>query len=199
MKEVGHLDSCTGCSGLFEALSSENQAGLDQEASGQYDADLERHGVPDTACRRSLIGEQDLNRLERYVIREGNKVIRRPCSMTFKFGNAGNLKLVPCSIAGGRVVLQLAVLPGTGSETPLLMSKELLRTLGVVMDMSCDSMHFKNLGVTVPLKVTKKGHYAVPLFPEGSDVFVGEHTQTHRAHRCRGSDRGERFTRNTSR
>lgn len=42
------IDSCTGRSGLFEALSSENQAGLDQEASGQYDADLERHGVPDT-------------------------------------------------------------------------------------------------------------------------------------------------------
>ena len=184
LKEVGHLDSCTGRSVLFEGLSSENQVEPDQEASEQYDADLERHGVPDTACRRSLIGEQVLNRMEQHVIREGNKVIRRPCTMTFKFGNAGNLTsteiaLVPCSIAGRRIVLQLAVLPGTGSETPLLMSKELLRTLGVVMDMSCDSMHFKNLGVTVPLKVTKKGHYAVPLFSDSSDVFVGEHTHRH--------------------
>ena len=134
LKEVGHLDSCTGRSDLFEALSSENRVEPDQEASEQYDADLERRGVPDTACRRSLIGEQVLNRMERYVIREGNKVIRRPCTMTFKFGNAGNLTsteiaLVPCSIAGRRIVLQLAVLPGTGSENPLLMSKERVSAL----------------------------------------------------------------------
>ena len=185
-REVNYVGPCTDRSGVFEALSSENRAEQDQEASGQYDADLERHGVPDTACRRSLIGEQVLKRMERYVMREGNKVIRRPCNMTFKFGNAGNLiskeiALVPCSIAGRRIVLQLAVLPGTGSETPLLMSKELLRTLGVVMDMSTDSMQFKNLGVTVRLKVTRKGHYAVPLFQEVGDVMVSEckHTTQH--------------------
>ena len=185
-KEASCVGTCTDWlrTDVFEALSSENQAGDDQEASGQYDADLESHGVPDTACRRSLIGEQVLKRMEQYVVREGNRVIRKPCSMIFKFGNAGNLTseelaLVPCSIAGRRIVLQLAVLPGTGAETPLLMSKELLRTLGVVMDMSTDSMHFKTLGVTVRLKVTRKGHYAVPLFPVGDEVLIGEKKHTH--------------------
>ena len=185
-REVDYIEPCTDRRNVFEALSSENQVKQNQKTSGQYDADLERHGVPDTACRRSLIGEQVfefLKRMERFVIHEGNKVIRRPCDMVFKFGNAGNLMskevaLVPCSVAGRRIALQLAVLPGTGSETPLLMSKELPRTLGVVMDMSTDSMNFKTLGVTVPLKVTKKGHYAVLLFDEVDDVMVSEYRHT---------------------
>ena len=162
-----------GSADSFETLSSKNQ---DVFAESDYEAHaaLDTHGVPDTACRRSLIGENVLERLEQHVRHEGLTVKRVPGTSTFKFGNAQQLKshefaIVPCTIGGRKVVLKLAVLPGAGAETPLLMSKELLKTLGVVLDTTSDTMLFKHLGgVTVKLGITERGHYAVPLFEESS-------------------------------
>ena len=68
---------------------------------------------------------------------------RVPGTSAFKFGNAQQLKshefaVVPCTIGGRKVVLKLAVLLGAGAETPLLISKELLKTFGVVLETTSD-------------------------------------------------------------
>ena len=79
------------------------------------------------------------------------------------------------------MLIQVAILPGSGSETPLLMSKELLKELGARLDLVHDTMSFARLGdQCVRLGITSKGHYAVPLF---------DFTHTHRAHHSRACDR----------
>lgn len=60
--------------------------------------------------------------------------------------------------------MQVAVLPTPGENTPLLMSKEMLKALGAQIDMTSDSMLFTTIGVKVNLRQTSRGHYAIPLF-----------------------------------
>ena len=151
---------------VFESFTADQE---ESEASEDYVARLDRHGVPDTACRRSLIGEHVLHDLEEHLKGLGRKVVRRKCMSSFRFGNAGELvshevAQIPCNIGHRKIVMQVAVLPTPGERTPLLMSKEMLKALGAYMDMNDDSMTFTKLGVTVRMGVTSKGHYAVPLF-----------------------------------
>ena len=170
----------------MDILSSESQGGSDSKAEGQYMADLSDHGVPDTACRRSLIGASVLERMEEHVRGVGCRIVRKKGVNVFRFGNAESLTstelaIIPCFIGGRKILLQVAVLPGTGSETPLLMSKELLRELGAVLDMTTDTMMFRNLkDVTVRLGRTNKGHYAVPLFQKNHEVHAT--TRAHTQH-----------------
>ena len=150
----------------------------DSQGSEQYMAPLDSHGVPDTACRRSLIGEAVLKKLEDRVRQLGDRVVRKPCVSEFKFGNSGLLTStevarIPCRIGHRRVVLQVAVLPHPGSHTPFLMSKEMLKALGTRMDLEHDVAHFEKLGVTIKLRETSKGHYAVPLFEGVVDRMRG--------------------------
>lgn len=78
---------------------------------------------------------------------------------------SSEVAVIPCCIAGRQVLIQVAILPGSGSETPLLMSKELLKELGARLDLVHDTMSFARLGdQCVRLGITSKGHYAVPLF-----------------------------------
>ena len=72
--------------------------------------------------------------------------------------------MIPSNIGGRNVVIHAAVLPGAGSRTPLLLSKELLKCLGCVMNMNDDEMFMKRLNTTVKLGITERGHYAIPLF-----------------------------------
>ena len=146
---------------FFEAHVADQEP--DHFDGEQYMASLDSHGVPDTACRRSLIGEAVLTKLEEKVRLMGDHVVRKPCISEFKFGNSGMLTSkevarIPCRIGHRRVVLQVAVLPHPGSYTPLLMSKEMLKALGTSIDLEKDVAHFSRLGET------SKGHYAVPLF-----------------------------------
>ncbi|CAK9001698.1 H3 lysine-79 specific) [Durusdinium trenchii] len=114
-------------------------------------AALETHGVPDTACRRSLVGENVLQRVEEYLKGHGRMVQRREATATFRFGNNGSLRarevaVIPCQISGRHVLIQVAVLPESGAETPLLLSKELLKDLGATLDLVNDTMSFARLG-----------------------------------------------------
>ena len=182
----GSMPSCTDVATFeIDILSSESQGGDDSKAAGQYIADLSDHGVPDTACRRSLVGASVLDRMEEHVRDLGCRVVRKKGINVFRFGNvesltSNELAIIPCFIGGRKILIQVAVLPGTGSETPLLMSKELLRELGAVLDMTTDTMLFRNLkDVTVRLGRTSKGHYAVPLFCDLKNHEVHATTRAH--------------------
>ncbi len=161
----------------FEVMSAENS-----EVKEVYmSAALDKHGVPDAACRRSLIGEKVLEKLERNLNEQGIRVLRKPVRNIFKFGNSETListevAVFECNIGHRRVVCQVAVLPGSGGSTPFLMSKEMLKGLGAVLDTTQDTMHFKHLGVTVQLGITSRGHYAVPLFENETRYERTTHT-----------------------
>ncbi len=100
---------------------------------------------------------------------QGYKIIRRKDNCTFKFGNAGTLTskevvLIPARIGNQRLVIRAFVLPSSGKWTPLLLSKEFLRSVGAVVDLDSDRMVFKKFGGSVWLKETSKGHYCIPTF-----------------------------------
>ena len=147
--------------------------GPDFESSPTATASVSDHAVPDTACRRTLIGQYTLHDMERHVLRTGLRVVRRSEVNSFRFGNSGELTStevasIPVCIGGKHVAIHAAVLPGSGSNTPLLLSKELMKMFGCVLDMNGDEMMFQRLGTKVKLHVTDRGHYAIPLFEPSS-------------------------------
>ncbi|CAE7889512.1 unnamed protein product, partial [Symbiodinium necroappetens] len=132
-------------------------------------ADLAEHGVPDTACRRTLVGESVLQRMSEALRQLGLRVRFIRENHEFRFGNSGTLKtkvsaLIPVCLGGKQLAIRAAVLPGAGSETPLLLSKELLRKLQVKLDMGNDRIEIGRYGVSAKLRETERGHYALPLF-----------------------------------
>ena len=146
-----HSLACTKDATIFEVFHSE------PKTEGQYiAASLETHGVPDTPCRRSLMGAAVLERRESHVNQAGMKVLRKPHATTFRFGNAEVLQsreipVVPFNLLGRKVVFSVAVLPGKGAHTPFLMSKEMLRSLRAIIDTNDDTVKFTRLGNIVPL------------------------------------------------
>ncbi|CAE7172674.1 unnamed protein product [Symbiodinium microadriaticum] len=153
-------------------------------------ADLADHGVPDTACRRTLVGESVLKRMSGMLRKLGLRVRFIRENHEFRFGNSGTLRtsvsaLIPVCLGGKQLAIRAAVLPGAGSETPLPRPKELLRKLQVKLDMGNDRIEIGRYGVNAKLRETSRGHYALPLF-EGmhgcqakKNVQSGEVAKTH--------------------
>ena len=153
---------------LQDVLSSDAH-----DSNVDFDPALARCGVPDTACRPMLVGE--------YILGLGLRVKRVKCRNRFRFGNSGALEseevaIIPAKIGSKVICVKASVLNGHGSRTPLLLSKELLRSLGAVMDMSRDQCHFRHVGETVVLRETNRGHYGIPMFEA---VNVEEGRQHH--------------------
>lgn len=103
--------------------------GQDELRDSNHDQTLIECGVPDTACRRTLVGEETLAGIEDHLRGKGLKVRRARVSSEFRFGNNGTLEshevaLLPAEIAGKRLVIRAAILPNQGRTTPLLLSKE---------------------------------------------------------------------------
>ena len=157
---------------IFEFFKKDGDLASSSEA---YMADLATHGVPDTACRRTLIGESVLQRMPEVLGRAGLQKRYIDEGHEFKFGNAGVIRteksvVIPVKLGNKQLAIKAAVLPGSGAGTPLLMSKELLRGLKANLDMENDVLVVRRCGVELKLKETERGHYAVPLF-EGMGVM----------------------------
>ena len=74
-------------------------------------------GVPDTACRRTLVGEETLRGIEVVLRGNGMGVKKAKVSNQFRFGNSGTIQsdesvLLPANVCGNRFVIKAAVLPG---------------------------------------------------------------------------------------
>eukprot|EP00435_Cladocopium_sp_Y103_P061432 s737_g23.t1 len=133
-------------------------------------AGLDAHAVPDTACRRTLIGEYVLSAMESRLNQLGLRVTRHEEENDFRFGNSGVLKSrqvarIPVTIGSKRLIIHAAVLPESGSRTPFLLSKELLKGLECVLDTCRDEMWLKRIDQRVKMGKTDKGHYAIPILP----------------------------------
>ena len=160
-----HLDDALE---LFEADVLRGGVANSAEHFAHQHASLEEHAVPDTACRKTLVGEYTLRGLESKLNSVGLKVLRYGEVNDFKFGNAGVLRSqevakIPVRLGSRTVVVHAAVLPGTGSQTPFLLSKELLKHLGCVLDTDRDVVVFKKLRQEISMGRTEKGHYAIPI------------------------------------
>lgn len=84
-----------------------------------FDETLSRNAVPDTACRRSLVGAYTLGRLEAHLKKQGYQVKRVKGNSTFRFGNAGTLvsqevAILPCCLGGKKFLVKASILPDEG-------------------------------------------------------------------------------------
>ena len=143
--------------------------GLSLEGAASSDPFLAECGVPDTACRRTLVGAYTLSCIERLLAGQGFRIRRASERNDFGFGNNGTLTseevaIIPARVGPRIILIRAAVLKGTGSKTPLLLSKELLRTMGAVIDTQKDRCEFKHLNCGIDMVETSKGHYGIPLF-----------------------------------
>ena len=134
-----------------------------------FDPTLAQCGVPDTACRRTLVGAYTLECIATRLRSQGLRVLRSPCRNSFRFGNDGTLvseevAVLPARVGSRVFFIKAAVLGGQGRSTPLLLSKDLLKRLGAVIDMNKDEVWFALLGERVELGETRRGHYGVQLF-----------------------------------
>ena len=97
---------------------------------GSFDPVLAQCGVPDTACRRTLVGAYMLRHTASRLATQGLSIKKAKCRNSFRFGNDGTLvseevAMFPARIGRRAVCLRPAVLGGYGSHTLLLLSKEL--------------------------------------------------------------------------
>ena len=58
--------------------------------------------VPDTACRRTIVGEYTLGQIERHLSCRGLKVLRREEQANFRFGNSQTLETRQAAIMAGQ-------------------------------------------------------------------------------------------------
>lgn len=160
--------------------------------------------VIDSACRRTLIGEYTLQHLEQHLLKHNLRTVRRDEQCEFRFGNSGTLVsreavLIPACVGDRKFLIKAAILPAGGSWTPLLLSKEFMKQLGIVLNTVEDSVEFRRLGKTVKLRINGRGHYVVPLFCFGgvSDCLAVEgnsHRKNHeRSFAISELEKSERF------
>ena len=141
-----------------------------------FDPALGRNAIPDTACRRTLIGSYTLRQLEQHLLKQGKIIMRRNESNEFRCGNNGTLiskevAIIPACVNRRRILIRVSILPDSGCLTPLLLSKEFLRDLGTEIDMNRDVVVFRALGIEIKLGETQRGHYAIPMFDFFDECF----------------------------
>ena len=173
----------------LDVLSAIHEGAKPVFSNAEQAASLDSHAVPDTARRRTLIGDYVLSLLGSRLNEKGLIVTRRREDNEFRFGNAGVLKSsevasIPVTIGDRHVVVHAAVLPEPGSRTPFLFSKELLKCLESVLDTSTDEMVFKRINQRVKMGKTERGHYAIPILPKEHiykkpSVVQGEKSDPH--------------------
>ncbi|CAL1167422.1 unnamed protein product [Cladocopium goreaui] len=124
--QKGGTSSSSQFSKVFECNFADSDAhGLESymcDAQGAHDCSLSTHAVPDTACRKTLVGQQTLEGIENELGLRGKKVHRFDDENVFRFGNDGCLKtvesvLIPVMFKHRSVVIRAAVLPGKGAHT----------------------------------------------------------------------------------
>ena len=150
---------------------------------------LSTHAVPDTACRKTLVGEQVLKDMETKLKEKGKRLRFVRESNVFRFGNSECLDtdwtvLIPAQFGHKSVVIRAAVLPHKGSQTPLLLSKELLKQLGTSMDLSKGEVWFSNLGVRIRMGTTSRGHFAIPIVGNHDEMMDDDDDATYTKHMC---------------
>ena len=72
--------------------------------------------IPDTARRRTLVGEQTLLQIEEHIGKQGMGIIRKNEKAEFRFGTAETLVSRECAVilarVGNRRLLRASILPG---------------------------------------------------------------------------------------
>ena len=129
------------------------------------------YAITDSACSRTVAGEGWLQQYLEATKKYGTREQLLPCSEDFRFGasklfHANYTATIYIEINGKGFWVRAAIVAG---DVPLLLSRSLLATLGMVFDLEKHRASFKNLGVDdIKLHYTVTGHPAVAVNPKGA-------------------------------
>ncbi|CAE7834160.1 GIP, partial [Symbiodinium necroappetens] len=129
------------------------------------------YAITDSACSRTVAGEGWLQQYLEATRKYGTREQLLPCSEDFRFGasklfHANYTATIYVEINGKGFWVRAAIVAG---DVPLLLSRSLLATLGMVFDLERHRASFKNLGVDdIKLHCTVTGHPAVAVNPKGA-------------------------------
>ena len=130
------------------------------------------HGVVDSGCGKTLIGEETLRAMEPLL--RGRKVIRSEQKNSFRFGNGALeestvMARIPVAIQQKTGVVDAAVIKG---KAPLLLGRPTLERLGMILNFQEGSALL--LGDQVPVKLTRNsaGQLLIDLtqFPDAPQL-----------------------------
>ena len=121
-------------------------------------------GILDTACTKTVAGKQWMEAyLDSLTDQDKDLVTISETTTNFCFGDGNAVKGLNCvkfpAVIGNKKVFFNANV--VDSEIPLLISKQSMKKAGLKLDCSNDMAEM--LGEKVKLKISKSGHYLVPL------------------------------------
>ena len=120
------------------------------------------HGIVDLGASMSVIGEQQFLDLCRELHKYVKKSMQEAsCSVSFRFGNDS-------TVVGRRSVffpvgskwIKVVIVP---TNTPFLIANSVFRSLGAVIDVANQNIRFKELGKTVPIRLTDRKLFRLDL------------------------------------
>ena len=133
------------------------------------------YAITDCACSRTVAGEGWLQQYLEVSRRHGLREQLLPCSEDFRFGasrlfHANYTATIYIEIQGKGFWVRAAIVAG---DVPLLLSRSLLATLGMIYDIESHCASFRNLGVQeVKLHYTVTGHPAVAVNPKAASSLT---------------------------
>ena len=140
-------------------------------ASSQADNNLQSlvneskgYAILDSGCSTTVCGEKWLeNFVESLSDEERFKIKIEPSAQNFTFGDGKTVVskrkvTVPCWMGGKQGEVSTDVVH---CNIPLLLSRKSMKSQGMVLDFKNDQVSV--MGRDIKLKVTKSGHYALPL------------------------------------
>lgn len=112
-------------------------------------------GILDLGASQTVIGQQQVLEFLESLPADVRKLVHeRPVEMTFRFGN---ISVVPCTkalfVPVDKCWIKIAVVE---SRTPFLISNDVCRSLGAIIDTNRQSIFFRNLNCEMPLQLSGK-------------------------------------------
>ena len=116
------------------------------------------YGIVDLGASQTVIGEQHVQELVKHLPQSiQDRIQRVPCSTIFRFGNSSTVScqyalLVPMA----KWLVKICVVK---TQTPFLISNNVFRKLGAIIDTEKETVTFSKLGISVNLTLSEKKLY----------------------------------------
>ncbi|CAE7350390.1 NLRC3, partial [Symbiodinium necroappetens] len=117
--------------------------------------------LSDTCCARTVAGIRWIEKHVALLRQRGESVFTVDEARPFRFGGGPRISsthavIMPIQLQGSRRAATIRV-SVVDQEIPLLLSKTVLKQMGMVMDLERGTVEFNNLQTRVPLRETKAG------------------------------------------
>ena len=130
--------------------------------------------ILDSACASNVAGENwYLDYINNYLsIKQKNSIIIKKGIKQFRFGDGPIIKSIkqvelPVCVGGKELRLVVDIV---NAHIPFLMSKNQMKELGMILDLSRDEVIFRNKKIT--LNESNSGHYILPLKENQDEIKV---------------------------